>query len=285
MIVESGHERYAFEEVNKHGSPLAMPPLDQEWQSAPAPIDPPSPPPVRLRSFAPTINHELDQALRRLRQGADNPDDVPVPPPLAPEGDPGHGPPLVPEGAVANDDLSVVSEMDQAPVPAVPLDTDLDEPISLDDPVPSPNREPPDPGPRGGRPTRVRRPNSRVFGPEWAHTSERPPSFGSPDRRKVRVHGLNEQYLQSMNWYLAVDALRTSNLRQLWSLTDVDPDHHTVEWMSPMIFGAKANDADTPNWTEAMHGPHADEFAKAMEKEVSTLEACKPGMLFPASHG
>jgi hypothetical protein len=55
-------------------------------------------------------------------------------------------------------------------------------------------------------------------------------------------------------------------------MMDVDPDHRTVEWMHPMIFGAKANDADTPNWTEAMHGPHSDEFAKEMEKEVATLE-------------
>jgi hypothetical protein len=84
-----------------------------------------------------------------------------------------------------------------------------------------------------------------------------------------------------MNWYLAVDALRTSNLRQLWNLMDVDHDNQTIEWMHPMIFGAKANDADTPNWTEAMHGPHADEFAAAMEKEVSTLEGMKAWDVVP----
>ena len=54
---------------------------------------------------------------------------------------------------------------------------------------------------------------------------------------------------------------------------DVDPNNQTIEWMNPMIFGAKANDADTPNWTEAMHGPCADEFAAAMETEVSTRKA------------
>jgi hypothetical protein len=199
--------------VNENGSPLAVPPLDSEWRTPQDVLDPPTQTPVWLPNQVPSINHEIKQTLRRLRQGAENPDDVPLPPSLTPEGVPSLSPPLAPEGE-ADDDPTVVPDKDQATVPDPAPDPDLDEPVSfddpvpipnsLDDPVPFPNREPPDPGPSGGRPVQVRRPNSRIFGPEWAHTSERPPSYGSSDRRKVRVHGLNEQYLQSLNRYLAV---------------------------------------------------------------------------------
>jgi hypothetical protein len=96
-LVESGHERYIFDEVNEHGTPLAVPPLDTEWRTAQDALDPPPPapvlaPPVRPLNPVPSIRHEVDQTLRRLRENAINPDDVPVPPPAPPT-------PLASEGA------------------------------------------------------------------------------------------------------------------------------------------------------------------------------------------
>ena len=42
-----------------------------------------------------------------------------------------------------------------------------------------------------------------------------------------------------------------------------------------MELAAKANDANTPNWNEAMNGTNAKGFWKACEKELSTLNSMK----------
>jgi hypothetical protein len=51
-----------------------------------------------------------------------------------------------------------------------------------------------------------------------------------------------------------------------------DPIEETVEDWSPLALAAKANDADTPNWHEAMNGPNAEGYWEACEKELATLE-------------
>ena len=42
--------------------------------------------------------------------------------------------------------------------------------------------------------------------------------------------------------------------------------------MSPFALAVKANSEDTPNWYQAMNGPLADGYWKAMETEITTLE-------------
>jgi len=52
---------------------------------------------------------------------------------------------------------------------------------------------------------------------------------------------------------------------------DVDPDDGTLDWMNPMILGAKANSEDTPTWELAMNGPDCEGYWKACEKEIQML--------------
>ena len=42
--------------------------------------------------------------------------------------------------------------------------------------------------------------------------------------------------------------------------------------MRPLALAAKANDADTSNWNQAMNGPNSEGFWKACEKELDTVE-------------
>ena len=54
---------------------------------------------------------------------------------------------------------------------------------------------------------------------------------------------------------------------------EFDSTSNTLKGWHPMALAAKANDADTPNWNEAMNGPNAEGFWKACEKELSTLKS------------
>jgi hypothetical protein len=54
-------------------------------------------------------------------------------------------------------------------------------------------------------------------------------------------------------------------------LREYDHEQATLEQFSPFALAAKANDAYTPNWNQAMNGPHAEGFWEACKKEVQTL--------------
>ena len=54
-------------------------------------------------------------------------------------------------------------------------------------------------------------------------------------------------------------------------LHDYDDRIETLEQWDPLALAAKANDADTPNWNEAMNGPFAEGFWEACHKEIDTL--------------
>ena len=56
-------------------------------------------------------------------------------------------------------------------------------------------------------------------------------------------------------------------------LKTYDFDEGTIESWHPLALAAKANDADTPNWNQAMNGPNAEGFWKACEKELDTLQS------------
>ena len=54
-------------------------------------------------------------------------------------------------------------------------------------------------------------------------------------------------------------------------IREYDPMSGTLEDWDPMALAAKANDADTPNWNQAMNGPNAQGFREACQKEIDTL--------------
>ena len=123
-------------------------------------------------------------------------------------------------------------------------------------------------GSEASRPTertkRKRRPNRRIFNEDFHVYAA---------KAKTRLSTLNDQYLQMLNWKMAIRSIRSHDMRAMATLAQqhTDPYDNTVEWMHPMILGSKANSEDTPSWEQAMNGPDADGYWKACEKEISTL--------------
>ena len=95
---------------------------------------------------------------------------------------------------------------------------------------------------------------------------------GNPNRR-MRIGTLNSSYIQGLEWSPVITDLKTVQAKQvlLTMLHEYDIDNHTLEQWHPMALAAKANDADTPNWNQAMNGPNADGFWEACRKELDTL--------------
>jgi len=91
--------------------------------------------------------------------------------------------------------------------------------------------------------------------------------------KKAPRAALNRQYLNMMNWNLASLVLHSNNLKSMMAQMqqDIDPNDGTLDWMNPMILGAKANSEDTPTWEQAMNGPDCEGYWKACEKEIQTL--------------
>jgi len=64
-----------------------------------------------------------------------------------------------------------------------------------------------------------------------------------------------------------------------WTMLSMDPENGQLDnyqpAFTPMAFKAtrKGRDPDTPDYKEAMTGPHRKEFEKAMIKEIKELEA------------
>jgi hypothetical protein len=117
-----------------------------------------------------------------------------------------------------------------------------------DDEIPT---ESTDPGRRSperlGRGHRTKKSNPKIW--DGDHEVDLP--YHAP-------HGaLNRQFLNSLNWKLALNAIHSNDLKGMMTEMELhtDPDDRTLDWMSPMIFGAKANSEDTPTWEQAMNGP------------------------------
>jgi hypothetical protein len=100
---------------------------------------------------------------------------------------------------------------------------------------------------------------------------------------------LNQQFLNSLNWKLALNTICSNDLQSMMTQMEAntDPDDQTLDWMSSMILGAKANAEDTPTWEQAMNGPDQDGYMQACQKETDTLVedkdawdvvACEPWM-------
>ena len=97
-------------------------------------------------------------------------------------------------------------------------------------------------------------------------------------RRKLRDANAT---MSSMVWDVpTVDALLHSDLARFVHFAAADcgyagsMEHLTINWLHPLILAAKArgNDADNPNWFQAMNGPFAQEYWEAACLEIETLE-------------
>jgi hypothetical protein len=110
---------------------------------------------------------------------------------------------------------------------------------------------------------------NRFFADEWANYQDP----ATPNKQKVPKRALNEQYLNALDWHIAVDMLRSNDLKAMLALVerDTNVETNTVEWTHPMILGAKANSTDNPDWHSTMNGPDKVGYWKACETEINTL--------------
>jgi hypothetical protein len=97
---------------------------------------------------------------------------------------------------------------------------------------------------------------------------------GGNPKTKVRNRDIDRASLHGLVWSpYQNSSMSLSCRRALAAITSsYDPIEETVEDWSPLALAAKANDADTPNWHEAMNGPNAEGYWEACEKELATLE-------------
>jgi hypothetical protein len=303
-LIQSGVERTVGREYDHNGRLVPLPSLDDEWLT---------PAEIRLRDAA--------RRFRQRRRARDRPKehvplefsrratrdqhDCTVPEPVsAPEGEievesiTGSCPPveaiefddsrvdfdedlddeidneLVP---VADDERSIRTlepfvEPDDVPdfegddtIPDLEERDDDDDSSSDGSEVSAPNE----------RAKRKRRPNRRIYNDDFQVYAA---------KGKTRLSTLNDQYLQRLNWKMAIRSIRSHDMRAMATLTQqhTDPYDDTVDWMHPMILGSKANSEDTPTWEQAMNGPDADGYWKACEKEISTLTDDKDAWDFVA---
>ena len=84
---------------------------------------------------------------------------------------------------------------------------------------------------------------------------------------------MNAQFLQSLKWDTAIEAIKLVDLCQMERvlLQHTDPYHGTVEEMHPFALATKADAADNPNWEQAMDRPDSTGYWEACKKELHTL--------------
>jgi hypothetical protein len=75
----------------------------------------------------------------------------------------------------------------------------------------------------------------------------------------VKSQTLNNQFLQSMQWFMEVKLLKSNNLKGLYNVLDMsyDDEEETQEDWHPMALGTIANAKFNPTWEQAMNGPDA----------------------------
>ena len=85
-------------------------------------------------------------------------------------------------------------------------------------------------------------------------------------------HNSNNQFLASINWSSVCDNLRNRGSHFInWLHIHTDPITDEIEYMPTDAYQTIANAADNPRWEEAVNGPHANEFRKAIDIEYNTL--------------
>jgi hypothetical protein len=244
-LVASGSERVIVSDDD------VLPALHRDWTPPPPPALPLLVPPI------PPVTVPEGENLQQQQQHATapfGPDVEPLPPLLfAPEGDAGAD-----------------------PLPPLPpaLDPPIVDPIAPENPPahpPLPIRT------RSGR--QVRRPNRLIETMLTYHplSSLSPSNAYENPKRSVRSSLYNNQFLMALNWFHAVESLRSVDHSAMMNVIDkhTDVDHNTVEWMHPMILSAKANAEDNPTWDQVMNGPDREGYLEAMRKELATLSEDK----------
>ena len=108
-------------------------------------------------------------------------------------------------------------------------------------------------------------------------------------QRDRRVAEYEEHMLNTMDWgaTLTVSDFLETEIAPYFQLSIETepyglPDKHTMEdimvtYVNPLVLAAKttASSADNPTWDQAMKGPFAEEYWRAAEVEVETLEKIK----------
>ena len=285
-LVEAGSERRVEVEYDDRGHRLPLPELADEWLS---------PAERRLRALSRQQRSHRRTARQPLRAVVrPGPDSAPEGE-VAPDDDaggeveagtiPAPEPPVATDPKAADPSLAITGDDDDddddRSIVSMPEDIDADgfPPLEDDDegdgtPDDSDeydyDTEPEDPDEPLGRGRRRKRRNRRYFNDDFM-TSDKP----AP--RRAPRSALNRQYLNSLNWERALSAIRSNSLKSMIAQmqTFTDPDDGTLDWMNPMIFGAKANADDNPTWEQAMNGPDADGYWKACKTEVNTLQEDK----------
>ena len=261
QLLETGTERYYEDEYDERGNLIPPPELSDDWLTPPEQAE-------RTRAR---------QQRRQHHRRATGP--VPTP-----EGAQQDGPVTAPEGDGAPEVVlpPQPNNNNEAPAPEGD-DDDIDFP-EQDDPESNDDRsepegaiqEPQDQPELLGRGRRPFKKNRRYFNedniekePGWVNHC-----YGSDPKAKFRASALNQQFLNSLNWKLAKEVIRSQDLNKMLNLMQnfTDPENDLVEWMHPMILAAKANAEDCPNWEEAMNGPFKEGYWEACEKELQTLQ-------------
>ena len=96
---------------------------------------------------------------------------------------------------------------------------------------------------------------------------------GGNETQKYRAKKLQSQKIQSLTWSNSISDLKSLSSKRalIQMLKTFDPSDETIEEFSPMALAARANDASTPTWDEAMNGPNEEGFWTACKLEVDTL--------------
>ena len=235
----------------------------------PARLDPSPPLPVPSPSVPPSVAGGILE---------------PPYPPSQQQPRPNRSPSTVPEGATTNpapegDDsaMEIVFEDDSSPgSPSTTANHHEGDPDEDDEPHDL--FQPPNPE-LYGRGKRRKRPSRHLFDVSLWTTYSRFQRGSSHPKQKVQREQLNTQFLQSLQWNTAIDAIRSVDHRNMENILqqNTDPFYGTVEEMHPFALATKADAADNPTWEQAMNRPDSAGYWEACKKELNTLADKKNG--------
>ena len=99
--------------------------------------------------------------------------------------------------------------------------------------------------------------NCHLFDKHLWMTYSRLQQGSSHPKQKVQREQLNTQFLQSLKWNTAIDAIRSVDPRNMENilLQHTDPYDGTFKEMHPFALATKSNAANNPTWEQAMNGP------------------------------
>jgi hypothetical protein len=127
------------------------------------------------------------------------------------------------------------------------------------------------------RSNRVHVQNRRYFGNEWVNfVKEFEKDFGVLSDEEAFIASLPLVFSadDEMRVQLPTESIESIVHRSMLA-EDIDDDDILLN-LHPLAFAARANSDDTPNFHQAMNGPDAEGFYKAMEQEMEQLESLTP---------